>query len=96
MSTFLHFWINKCQPSLLGGTRYLSLAQEIESKRPLLPSDMPMSDIVKEILDTYKAAGPEAQNSWGGLKPFFGDVRAVHFFSFCEDSPIFSFSKKRG
>eukprot|EP00913_Durusdinium_trenchii_P003459 g3202.t1 len=27
---------------------------EIESKRPLLPDDMPMSDIVKEILDTYK------------------------------------------
>ena len=29
--------------------------QEIESKRPLLAPDMPMSDIVKEILDTYKA-----------------------------------------
>eukprot|EP00435_Cladocopium_sp_Y103_P060225 s990_g22.t1 len=28
---------------------------EIESKRPLLAPDMPMSDIVKEILDTYKA-----------------------------------------
>ena len=31
------------------------LVQEIESKRPLLAPDMPMSDIVKEILDTYKA-----------------------------------------
>jgi len=30
------------------------LVKEIESKRPLLPEDMPMSDIVKEILDTYK------------------------------------------
>jgi phosphoenolpyruvate carboxylase len=30
-------------------------SQEIESKRPLLAPDMPMSDIVKEILDTYKA-----------------------------------------
>ncbi|CAK9020345.1 unnamed protein product [Durusdinium trenchii] len=30
------------------------LVKEIESKRPLLPDDMPMSDIVKEILDTYK------------------------------------------
>ena len=30
--------------------------QEIESKRPLLADDMPMSDIVKEILDTYKAS----------------------------------------
>lgn len=30
------------------------LVKEIESKRPLLAPDMPMSDIVKEILDTYK------------------------------------------
>lgn len=31
------------------------LVKEIESKRPLLAEDMLMSDIVKEILDTYKA-----------------------------------------
>ena len=38
-------------------------SQEIESKRPLLAPDMPMSDIVKEILDTYKAG-----DIAGGLK----------------------------
>ena len=35
------------------------LVKEIESNRPLLPDDLESSDIVKEVIATYKPLGPD-------------------------------------
>ncbi|BDA47382.1 probable phosphoenolpyruvate carboxylase [Coccomyxa sp. Obi] len=43
------------------------LVQELESKRPLVPPSMPMSDEVKEVMDTLKVAaevGPESISAY--------------------------------
>ena len=41
-----------------------SCLQELESRRPLIPADLPASPEVQEVLDTFRAAAAIAQGRW--------------------------------